>query len=99
MTTPVTIKVTWYFNKVTLNPITSTPTHETMKILQTELNANAMSVPSENTPFGHLVLTMTPVNYLLKTTDPFDPPNNPGIGLTIAPGVTAPTITQVHWVF
>ena len=73
MTTPTTIKVTQYFNKVMLCPITSTPTHETIKILQTELNANAMSVPSDNTPFGHLVLTMTPADYLLKTTDLFDP--------------------------
>ena len=74
MTTPATIKVTQYFNKVTLTPITTTPTHETMKILQTELNANAMSEPLDNTPYGHLVLTMTPKKYALKTPDIFAPP-------------------------
>ena len=74
MTTLATIKVTQYFNKVTLTPITSTPTHKTMQILQTELNANAMSVPSDNTPYGNLVLTMTPVNYTLKIPDIFVPP-------------------------
>ena len=99
MTTPTMIKVTQYFNKVTLTPITSTPTHEIMKILQIELNANAVSVPSDNTPFGYLVLTMIPANYILKTLDSFAPSNNPGTGPTIAAEATAPTITQAHWLF
>ena len=66
MTMPSVVKVTHYFNKVTLTPITSNPTHESMKILLTELNANAMSVPSDNNPFGHIVLTMIPTDYLQK---------------------------------
>ena len=77
MTTPATIKVTQYFNKVASTPITSTPTHESMKTIQTELNANTMSVPSDNTPFRHLILTMTPANYILKTTEPFAPTSPP----------------------
>ena len=71
--TPTIIKVTLYFYKVTLTPITLTPTHEIMKIFQTELNANAMSVPLDNTPFRHLVLKMTPANYILKAIDIFPP--------------------------
>ena len=58
-----------------------------------------MSVPSDNTPFEHLVLTMTPTDYLLKTTELFDLPCNPGTGPTIAHGATALTITQAHWLF
>ena len=73
MTIPSTVKVTQYFNKVTLTPITLTPSHESMKIIQIKLNENAMSVPSDNTPFGHLILIMSPVDYLQKTPDPFDP--------------------------
>ena len=100
MMTPTTIKVTQYFNKVMLTPITSTPMHETMKMLHTELKKNAMSVPTYNKPFRYLVLTMTSENYILKSTDIFAPPtNNPGTGLTIASGATAPTITQDHWLF
>ena len=99
MTTPSIVKVTQYFSKVTLTPITSTPLHDSIKNPQTELNTNTMSVPSDNTPFGHLVLTMTPVDYLQKTPDLFDSPHNPGTGPTIALGATAPTITQAHWTF
>ena len=49
MTTDTATNVTQYFSKVTLTPITSIPTHETMNIPQAELNDNAMSVPSDNT--------------------------------------------------
>ena len=67
-----------------------------MKILQIELNSNVTSVSSDNTRCGHLVLTMTPLDYLLKTPDPFNPPNNPGTGPTIEQRATAPTITKAH---
>ena len=90
MTMTSIVKVTQYFNKVTLTPITSTPTHESIKILQTELNANAMSVPSDNAPFGHLVLTKTATEYLQIRIDPFEPPRNPGTGPTIAQGAQRP---------
>ena len=58
-----------------------------------------MSVPSDNTPFGHLVLTMTSVDYLVNMPDLFEPPRNFGNGTSIALGDTAPTIIQAHWAF
>ena len=74
MPMPSTVKVTQYFNKVTLTPITLTSSHDSMEILQTELNINATSVLPDNTQFGHLVLPITSVDYLLKTLDPLNPP-------------------------
>ena len=67
MANPTTTKITQYFNKITLTPIISTPTHETIKNLQPDLNINTVSVPSDTTQFGHLILSINPANYLLKT--------------------------------
>ena len=58
-----------------------------------------MSLTSENTQFGYLVLTMTPADYLLKTLDPFTPPNNPDTCPTITQRAIDPTITRSHWEF
>ena len=92
-----TIKVNQLLNKVTLTPITSNPLHESMKILQKELKPNTMSVLSKSDQYGHLVLSITPADYLLKTPDAFKCPPKPGTGPNIAQRATTPAITQAHW--
>ena len=51
---PTNLNVTQYFNHPIIAHIASIPNHDTMTVLQTELNTNAMSVPLDQTPLGHL---------------------------------------------
>ena len=67
--------------------------------MQTELNASAMIVPSDITTFGHLVLSMHPTNYAIKTPTTFPHPVNTGLVPTIYHMDTAPTINQAHFTY
>ena len=58
-----------------------------------------MSVPSDITTFGHLVLSMHPTNYAIKLPTAFPLPINPGLGPTISHRVTTSTITQAHFTY
>ena len=84
-----TTKVAQYFNMVAITPSTSTPTHEILKILQRELNDNSMSVPSDATHNGHLTIIMTPVEYVIKDSEGFQPLTNPVTGPEKVSGMTA----------
>ena len=94
---PTNLNVTQYFNHPILTPITSIPNHDTMTVLQTELNANAMSVPSDQTPLGHLSLVMLPTKYdILKPIESITP-MNPCTCLAIAVGASVIAIGDARW--
>ena len=67
--------------------------------MQTELNANTISLPSDITTFGHIVLTIHPTNYTIKLPTVFPPPINPGLGPTISHRATAPAIAQARFTY
>ena len=97
MTSSTITDVTSYFVVPELTPITVTPTRATLQIMQTELNANAMSVPTSITTLGHLGLSMHPTAYADKSTTPLPNPANPGSGPDISRNSTAPIIQQAHF--
>ena len=67
--------------------------------MQTEINANAMNVPSNITTFSHLVLSMHPTNYAIKSPITLPPPANLGSGPTIYQKDIAPTIAQANFLY
>ena len=67
MTSPTNADVTSYFVVTDLTPITVTPSRVTLQIMQTELNTNAMSVPTNESLLGHLALTMNTIAYARKS--------------------------------
>ena len=79
-------------------PVNVAPTYETLKTLQTELNANALGIrSSEGGIFGHIVLTMSPDQYLLLTNNVvFNEPINPGDNPTHLPGATQQEVTETN---
>ena len=79
-----------YFNKAIITHITSTPTHETLKTLQTELNNNSMSITLDATYNGHLIITMAPIEYATKNSLDLPPPTNPGKWPKITIDMTGP---------
>ena len=71
------------------------PSSATLQVLQTELNSNAMSVPSTtSTGFGHLVLTAQPQDYVTFDTTDFPAPLNPGLNPVHSRGATAEELTE-----
>jgi hypothetical protein len=81
-TSPPTSSVAATFPFPTLTKFATTfqpPTHATLQVLQRELNANAMSVHSNDGGglHGHLTLTITPVRYLAVTGAVFPIPGAP----------------------
>ena len=98
--------ITAHFSMWTLTLIAiagiSVPTFATLKVLQWELNANALSVYSSqgNGSIGHLVLTYSPANLqALPNHVPFIIPLNPGQNPTVPAGATAEqirVITRAH---
>ena len=52
-----------------LTSITSAPTYQTMQVLQTEINSNAVSVHSLKSTFGRLALTISQLDYLLTACE------------------------------
>ena len=66
-----------------------------LTLLQTELNSNAMSVPSAINSKGHLVLTQSVFDY--RASDPgvtFSPPLNTGLTTNHPRGATADEISE-----
>jgi hypothetical protein len=92
----------------TLPKVTGEPMFDDLKIKSRLLNANAMSVSSDEGGgrHGHLGITMTNVEYYFIATDVFLPPQNPGPTATIMPGMTGihiaemgrlhTTVTRIH---
>lgn len=75
------------------------PSYDSMKVLQTELNENAMSV-SRFGPLSHLgflALTIPDNEYLLMSGNvPFIVPIAPAVAPVHLPGATGPTITETN---
>ena len=83
----------------TLTPLSDDgpPTFASLQVLQTELNSNAMSVPSTtSTGYGHLVLTVPPEEYAVVDPTDFPPPANPGLVPTYARNASAEAIAETN---
>jgi hypothetical protein len=67
------------------------PTASTLEILQQELSANAISVPSArgNGALGHYALVVSAQKYLAAAEAIFDPPISPGAAPVHPPQSTA----------
>jgi hypothetical protein len=76
----------------------TTPTQVSLKLLHQELNANAISIPSNrgNGVLGHLALVTPPAKYLQLAGVPFVPPIHPGNAPIHVPGATGPQITETN---
>jgi hypothetical protein len=99
MSTTSFTSVTSSFLHPTITPIadhTSRPTYATLRKAQTQLNANASSVPSYGGGglHGHLTLTMPAPEYLLLTGVAFVAPVNPPILPVQQVGATAAQIAE-----
>ena len=102
MTTSIS-KIADSFPIKTLTPIstsTSKPTYATITVAQTQLNGNAMSVPSDGGDgiLGHLALTVTAAVYddLSAGNVPFVPPVNPGPAPIHPPNATGAQIAETN---
>jgi hypothetical protein len=97
--------ITASFPNPILSPIatvTSPPTYATIRLAQTQLNANATTVPSYagDGIHGHLALTLLPAAYLLLSGDiPFIAPVNGPINPLHPPNATAPQISEINRIF
>jgi hypothetical protein len=79
--------------------LNETPTRYTLKTLHIQLNANAISVPSNrgNGLLGHLALVVPPGEYLTASNNiPFEPPINPGPAPTHVANPTQMQITETN---
>ena len=88
-------RITFPIPSLTPIPEDIGPNFSNLTILQTELNSNAMSVPSAISTKGHLVLTQSAFDY--RTSDPgvnFAPPPNPGLNPTHQRGASAEEIRE-----
>jgi hypothetical protein len=75
------------------------PTLHTLKLLHIEINANAVSVPSNrgNGTLGHLALVVTPATYNIASNNvAFIPPPNPGAAPVHPPQATQAIITETN---
>jgi hypothetical protein len=81
-----------------LTPITGELTNSSLKLLQAELNANAISIPSNcgGGAHGHLSLIQNPANHLLLIGTNFEPPINPGLTPTLPANATSNQITEAN---
>jgi hypothetical protein len=82
--------------------ITSPPTYATIRLAQTQLNANATTVPSYagDGIHGHLALTLAPAAYLQVSGNmPFIPPVLGLINPIHPVGATAAQISEINRVF
>ena len=78
-----------YFPKPDLSPIIGRPKFESLYRLIIDLQANVQSVHSNlgGGTHGHLRLIVTPTQYAILSTTPYDRPTHPGT-LTIPVGTT-----------
>ena len=72
------------------------PNHTNLTILQSELNSDAMSIPSTLTTFGHLVLTVTTPVYITHCMNLFPPPLNLGLTPVHARNAPPETIAETN---
>jgi hypothetical protein len=74
------------------------PTASTLELLQQELSANAISVPSArgNGSLGHYALVVSNAKYVLAEAVAFDPPVSPGVAPVHPPQGTAAQITEIN---
>ena len=73
------------------------PSSATLQILQTELNSNAMSVPSTTSAgYGHLILTAPPLEYIILDPNPFLCPANPGLNPSHARNASEEEISETN---
>lgn len=81
-----------------LTPVEGRPNHTSLDLLQTELNANAMAIPSHRGggAHGHLQLTLSADAYLAIAGVPFLAPQDPGDAPVHALGATGPQITETN---
>jgi hypothetical protein len=86
------------FARPDLTPITGESTNSSVKLLQVELNANAISIPSNRGggAHGHLPLIQSPGNYLLLIGTGFEPPINPGLTPTLPASANVNQITVAN---
>ena len=75
----VNLNIMQHFNHPILTPIAPIPNHGMMAFLQTELNANAMSIPSDQTYVGHLSLVVLSAEYSASESTQFIIPTNPSL--------------------
>ena len=69
------------FARPTLTKIVQEPNYESLKTLQSEINANAIGIPSTRGggAHGHLALVISATSFQLLTNDTvFEPPQHPG---------------------
>ena len=105
MTTTLTLTasvITASFPNIVLTPIstaTNPPTYarSTLRAAQTQLNANAASIPSHvgDGLHGHIVLTLAATEYAALSALPFAPPVNPAPILEHPTGLTNHQITKI----
>ena len=82
--------------------VTTPPTYATLRLAQTQLNANATTVPSYagDGIHGHLALTLSPSAYLVISGGlPFLAPVNGPINPVHPPGATAAQISEINRIF
>jgi hypothetical protein len=74
------------------------PTASTLELLQQELSANAISVPSArgNAALGHYALVVSAAKYVTAAAVAFDPPVSPGIAPVHPAQGTAAQITEIN---
>jgi hypothetical protein len=104
MSTTVTLTasvITASFPTIKLTPIstaTNPPTYATLRAAQTQLNANAASIPSHGGDglHGHVALTLSPTEYAALSDIPFIPPVNPPQMLDHPAGLTNHQITELN---
>ena len=91
-------KIVENFPHPTIQPIIGQPTHESLAELHLKLNANAVSVHSNqgDRQFGHIFLTLKPAVYGTLSATPFVPPANPGQNPAVPPGSTAAQISEIR---
>jgi hypothetical protein len=77
---------------------TENPNNAALTLLQKEINANAMSIPSVRGggAHGHLALTMTPAAYLAISGIAFAVPIHPGPAPIHPNNATGPVITEIN---
>jgi hypothetical protein len=81
-----------------LTPITGKPTNSSLKLLQAELNTNAISILANRRGRAHsqLALIQSPANYLLLTRADFEAPINRGLTPTLPDHATGNQITEAN---
>ena len=92
-------KSTFPFPHATITPIMGRPDPLSLGILQGELYANAMSVPTElgGGLYGHLALIMPIADYAaLEGAIAYAIPAHPGVQADAPPAATAVMITQLN---